>query len=102
MTADEAVQFVRSGDRVWFGEGCGTPQPLIEALVRRSPERRDVELCHMLTFGDAAYCVLLFEDTAPPDIYTLSLHDALPIYLAGSELAFRYHGHIVWLMQLAR
>lgn len=54
-TADKAVQYVRSGDRVWFGEGCGTPQPLIDALVRRAPELRNVELCHMLTFGDAAY-----------------------------------------------
>jgi acyl-CoA hydrolase len=55
MTADEAVRFVQSGDRVWFGEGCGTPQPLIDALVRRAPELHDVELCHMLTLGDAAY-----------------------------------------------
>src|SRR4051794_41698954 len=25
-------------------------------------------------------CVFFFNDPAPPDIYTLSLHDALPIY----------------------
>src|SRR5947209_20050601 len=55
MTAANAVSIVESGDRVWFAEGCGTPQPLIDALVRRSRELRDVEICHMLTFGDAAY-----------------------------------------------
>src|SRR5947208_6619094 len=55
QSAAEAVTRVKSGDRVWFQEGCGTPQPLIDALVRRSSELRDVELCHMLTFGDAAY-----------------------------------------------
>jgi 4-hydroxybutyrate CoA-transferase len=55
MSADEAVRIVRSGDRVWSGEGCGTPQPLLEALVRRAPQMRDVELLHMLTFGTAPY-----------------------------------------------
>jgi 4-hydroxybutyrate CoA-transferase len=55
MTADEAVTVVKSGDRVWFGEGCGTPKPLIDALVRRARELHDVELLHMLTFGEAAY-----------------------------------------------
>ncbi|MGA2601891.1 MAG: 4-hydroxybutyrate CoA-transferase, partial [Bryobacteraceae bacterium] len=55
MTAEEAVKVVESGDRVWFEEGCGTPKPLIDALVKRAPELRDVELCHMLTFGEAAY-----------------------------------------------
>src|SRR5208283_4143546 len=55
MAAAEAVKVVESGDRVWFEEGCGTPKPLIDALVKRAPELRDVELCHMLTFGEAAY-----------------------------------------------
>jgi 4-hydroxybutyrate CoA-transferase len=55
VSAEQAVSIVRSGDRVWFQEGCGTPQTLIDALVRRSRDLRDVELCHMLTFGDAVY-----------------------------------------------
>lgn len=55
MTAADAVKVVESGDRVWFGEGCGTPKPLIEALMRRSTELRDVEIVHMLTFGEAPY-----------------------------------------------
>ena len=55
IPADQAVSVVKSGDRVWIGEGCGTPTPLIDALVRRAPELRDVELLHMLTFGEAEY-----------------------------------------------
>ena len=55
MTADNAVSVVESGDRVWLEEGCGTPKPLIDALVRRAPELHDVEICHMLTFGDTPY-----------------------------------------------
>jgi len=61
MTADEAVRVVESGDRVWLQEGCGTPKPLIDALVRRAFELRDVEICHMLTFGEAAYTRPEFE-----------------------------------------
>jgi 4-hydroxybutyrate CoA-transferase len=55
MTADDAVRVVESGNRVWFEEGCGTPTPLIDALVRRGPELYNVELTHMLTFGEAVY-----------------------------------------------
>lgn len=55
MTADDAVRLVRSGDRVYLHEGCGTPEPLIEALLRRAPHLHDVEIVHMLTFGNAGY-----------------------------------------------
>jgi acyl-CoA hydrolase len=54
-TADEAVRLVRSGDRVYLHEGCGTPLPIIEALLRRALDLRNVELVHMLTFGPADY-----------------------------------------------
>lgn len=54
-SAKEAVEAVRSGDRVYLHEGCGTPQPLIDALIARAPRLRDVELVHMLTFGPAEY-----------------------------------------------
>ena len=30
-------------------------------------------------------CVFFFNDTATTEIYTLSLHDALPIYLLGGS-----------------
>src|SRR5256885_3225015 len=33
-----------------------------------------------------AYCFFFFNDTATTEIYTLSLHDALPISLAGKPL----------------
>jgi acyl-CoA hydrolase len=58
---EEAVTVVTSGNRVWFGEGCGTPKPLIDALMRRAGELHDVELVHMLTFGDAPYTRPEFE-----------------------------------------
>jgi acyl-CoA hydrolase len=60
-TADEAVAAVRSGDRVYIHEGCATPQPLVDALVRRGHELFDVDVTHMLTLGDAAYTRPEFE-----------------------------------------
>ena len=55
LTASQALKSVRSGDRVWIQPSCGTPKPLIDALVARAPELIDVELVHMKTLGDAEY-----------------------------------------------
>jgi 4-hydroxybutyrate CoA-transferase len=55
VTADEAVRLIRSSDRVYLHEGCGTPAPLIDALLGRASTLNDVELVHMLTFGPAEY-----------------------------------------------
>ena len=55
MTVDGAMQLVRSGDRIWVHTGCATPEPLLEALVRRSHNLRDVEILHMVPCGAAAY-----------------------------------------------
>src|SRR5438876_9724224 len=38
--------------------------------------------------------VFFFNDTAPPEIYTLSLHDALPILALPLELYFPRRGPI--------
>jgi len=54
-TAERAVEVVRSGQRIWVQEGCGTPELLIQALLRRGPELHGVEIVHMLTLGSAGY-----------------------------------------------
>ncbi len=54
-TAAEAVEMIHSGNRVYIHEGCGTPVPLLNALLGRAQTLRDVELVHMLTFGPAEY-----------------------------------------------
>jgi len=61
VSAEEAVELVRSDNRVYVHEGCGTPLPIIEALVRRAPLLRNVEIVHMLTFGPADYTRPEFE-----------------------------------------
>jgi acyl-CoA hydrolase len=54
-TADDALRCVRSGMRVYIQPGCAEPETLVEALMRRAPELRDVEIVHMMTMGCAPY-----------------------------------------------
>ena len=61
MTAAQALEAVRSGDRVWVQSGCGTPSVLVDALVARAPQLRDVEIIHMMTLGNARYTRPEFE-----------------------------------------
>src|SRR3712207_3816758 len=41
------------------------------------------------------YLMFFFNDTAATEIYTLSLHDALPISLADAQAALAAHDHAV-------
>jgi len=54
-TADEALECVQSGMRVYIQPGCAEPETLVEALMRRGPRLRDVEIVHMMTMGCAPY-----------------------------------------------
>ncbi|MDR3702695.1 MAG: acetyl-CoA hydrolase/transferase C-terminal domain-containing protein [Candidatus Sulfopaludibacter sp.] len=53
--ADQAIDFIRSGDRVWIHTGCATPEVLVGAMVRRARDLQDVEIYHMVACGSAAY-----------------------------------------------
>ncbi len=55
VTAAEAVQVVKSGDRVYVQAAAATPTVLTKALAERANELRDVEICHLHTEGDAPY-----------------------------------------------
>jgi 4-hydroxybutyrate CoA-transferase len=50
-----AVQVVESGNRVFVQGACATPTALIEALVARGKELRDVEITHLHTYGPTPY-----------------------------------------------
>jgi acyl-CoA hydrolase/RimJ/RimL family protein N-acetyltransferase len=54
-TAEEALGRVRSGNCVFIGTGCAQPLALVRALVARAESLSDVEIVHLLTFGDAPY-----------------------------------------------
>lgn len=55
VTAAEAVQVVKSGDRVYVQAAAATPTILIKALTDRASELRNVEICHLHTEGNAPY-----------------------------------------------
>lgn len=49
--ADEALQCVQLGMRVYIQPGCAEPETLVEALMRRGPCVYDVEIVHTMTMG---------------------------------------------------
>ncbi len=55
VSAAEALSKLANGMRVFIGSGCATPQLLVQALGERGPELYDVEIMHILTFGEAPY-----------------------------------------------
>src|SRR5690348_13472406 len=54
-TAGEAASVVQSGHRIFVQGACATPTALLQALVERGDELRDVEIVHLHTYGPTAY-----------------------------------------------
>jgi 4-hydroxybutyrate CoA-transferase len=55
VDVNEAVQAIRSGDRVFVHTAAAAPQRLIAAMTERSGELRGVEVVHLHTEGPAPY-----------------------------------------------
>jgi 4-hydroxybutyrate CoA-transferase len=51
VSAAEAAAIVRSGDRIYLHCAAATPSVLLQALVDRAPELRDVTVVHLHTEG---------------------------------------------------
>jgi len=62
-TAEEALRVVQSGDRVVLGHACGEPLELVDALVARASELRDVEIVHMVAMGKGEYAKPEYADS---------------------------------------
>ena len=56
VSAADALACVKSGDRVVIGHACGEPLALVDALVARAGDLRDVEINHMVAMGKGEYC----------------------------------------------
>jgi acyl-CoA hydrolase len=54
-TPAQAVERIRSGQRVYIHPGASEPEILVQALIARATALRDVEIIHLLTLGDAGY-----------------------------------------------
>ena len=60
-TPDEAVLHINSGDHVFIHSAAATPHVLIDAMVRRKAQLRNVKCYHIHTEGDAPYADPAFE-----------------------------------------
>ena len=56
VTAKEAVQKIKSNDRVVVGHACGEPAHLLNAMVDNKDSYENVEIVHMVAMGKAKYC----------------------------------------------
>jgi 4-hydroxybutyrate CoA-transferase len=61
--ADDALSAVKSGMRVFIHGAAATPLLLVDALVRRAPQLKDVELIHLHTSGAGAYADDAYADS---------------------------------------
>jgi acyl-CoA hydrolase len=99
VSAEEAVQVVRSGDRVFLHGSAATPVYLIKALQKRYSELNDIELVSITTMGDADYdrpefrksffFNSLFVSANTRAIANSNHGDYVPIFLSEIPLLFR-------------
>ncbi|MCC7174868.1 MAG: acetyl-CoA hydrolase/transferase family protein [Bryobacterales bacterium] len=98
-TADEAVAAIRSGNRVYIHQGCGEPEDLVQAMVRRGHELLDVEVVHLATMGSADYSKPEFEGHFRVNAFFVGANvreavqegrgDYIPIFLSEVEELIR-------------
>ncbi|MFA6208970.1 MAG: acetyl-CoA hydrolase/transferase C-terminal domain-containing protein [Candidatus Obscuribacterales bacterium] len=55
VSASDAALKITSGDSVYIHSNAAAPASLIEAMIDRAPELRDVTILHLLTMGTAEY-----------------------------------------------
>lgn len=56
FTPEQAVQQIKSGQRVVVAHACGEPSIILDALVANAAQYENVEIIHMVAMGKAAYC----------------------------------------------
>lgn len=98
MSAEEAVSIVSSGDRIFLHTAAATPQRLIDALVGRAGELRNVELVSLHTEGEAAYVRPEYSESFRLNAFFVGknvrsavqsgLADAIPIFLSDVPALF--------------
>jgi acetyl-CoA hydrolase len=61
-TAEEAVESIKSGNRIFMTGNVSVPKTLLAALVARAPKLKNVEICQALSVGPADYVKPGLED----------------------------------------
>jgi acyl-CoA hydrolase len=63
VSAEEAVRFIKSDQRIFIHSVAAAPQQLIRAMTDRAPELRNVEIVHLHTEGAAPYTAPGMQDS---------------------------------------
>jgi acetyl-coA hydrolase/transferase len=97
-TAQEALKIVKSNDFVYIHGGAAVPEILIDALVARAPELRNVTIGHIHIEGKAAYAYPQYKDSFFVNSFFLSSNvrhinqtdngSYTPIFLSDMPLLF--------------
>lgn len=98
VSADQAVQLIASGDRVYLHEVAMTPHELLDALVRRAADLAGVEVISLHTEGPAPHVApemaghirhnALFVGANVRDAVNDGRADYTPVFLSGVPALF--------------
>ncbi|MGA9521037.1 MAG: acetyl-CoA hydrolase/transferase C-terminal domain-containing protein [Myxococcaceae bacterium] len=99
VSAEEAVAVIESGNRVFIHSVAAAPQLLIQAMTRRAPELRKVEIVHLHTEGPAPYAAPEYAESFRTNAFFVAANtreavqtgrgDYLPVFLSEVPLLFR-------------
>lgn len=98
-TAAEAVQLIRSGQRVFIHGSAATPVPLVKALQKRHEELEDVELVSITMLGEldlmreeyqkSFFMNSLFVSASVRDVVNQGRGDYVPVFLSQIPQLFK-------------
>jgi acyl-CoA hydrolase len=99
VSADEAVSVIASNNRVFIHSVAAAPRLLIEAMVRRAPQVRNVEIVHLHTEGSAPYAQPEYDENFRVNAFFVGSNvrkalaegraDYVPIFLSEVPALFR-------------
>jgi 4-hydroxybutyrate CoA-transferase len=99
VSSEIAVECVKSGDRVFVHGVAAAPHILLDALVKRAPDLRDVEIVHLHTEGPAPYSKPEFADSFRVNAFFVGSNvrqavnegrgDYIPVFLSEIPALFR-------------
>ncbi|MEO8041406.1 MAG: acetyl-CoA hydrolase/transferase C-terminal domain-containing protein [Acidobacteriota bacterium] len=99
VSALQAVSTVKSGDRVFVHGVAAAPHILLDALVSRAGELRDVEIVHLHTEGPAPYSEPQFAESFRVNAFFVGSNvrdavnrgdgDYIPVFLSEIPALFR-------------
>ena len=62
-TAEESIDLIRSGQRVFIGSSCGEPQHLVNALMDNADYFSDVEIVRLLSLEGSLIALMADESS---------------------------------------